>query len=309
MSSRKVHDPGWLIRPPRLRAGSRIAVAAPAGCVAAQQLEAGIQLLESAGYRVVVPAEIYHSRRYFAGDDGQRAAVLQQWMTAPDVDALFCARGGFGSMRILPRLDFGAMRRSPKILVGFSDVSALLAALYARCGLITFHGPTITTLAASDPASRAALFDAVSGKVPAALNSIGRRVVQPGRAVAPVLAGNLATLCHLVGTAFQPQLENHILLLEDCNEAPYRIDRMLSQMKQAGCLEGLAGLGLGLFQNCGDEEEIIEIVQEVIDAPQLPMLAGLPLGHGSANLTVPVGLEAVMDTECGEVRFSEPATV
>jgi muramoyltetrapeptide carboxypeptidase len=124
-----------------------------------------------------------------------------------------------------------------------------------------------------------------------------------------VLAGNLATLCHLVGTAFQPQLENHILLLEDCNEAPYRIDRMLSQMKQAGCLEGLAGLGLGLFQNCGDEEEIIEIVQEVIDAPQLPMLAGLPLGHGPANMTVPVGLEAVLDTESGEVRFSEPATL
>lgn len=308
MSSRKVHTAGPPLRPPRLQSGSRIAVAAPAGCVKPHQLETGIAVLESSGYRVVVPAEVYRHRRYFAGDDRLRAGLLQELMAAPDVDALFCARGGFGSMRILPLLDFEALRRAPKIMVGFSDVSALLAAVYRRCGLITFHGPTVTTLADAAPASRKALLDALAGRVPAALNSSGHLVVQPGRAAGPVLAGNLTTLCHLAGTPFQPQPARHILLLEDCNEAPYRIDRMLSQMKQAGFFRDLAGLGLGSFRDCGDEAEILEIVRDVIDAPELPMLAGLPLGHGADNQVVPVGLEAVLDTERGEVRFSGPAT-
>lgn len=308
MSSRKVYCEDQLIRPPRLRSGSRIAVAAPAGCVKPEQLAEGIAFLETSGYRVILSPEIYRSRRYFAGSDRLRADHLQQLIADPEVDALVCARGGFGSMRILPRLDFEAIRRFPKILIGFSDVSALLTAVYMRCGLVTFHGPTVTTLAGSEPASRSALLDAISGKVPAVLKSADRRTVQPGRAEGPALAGNLTTLCHLVGTPFAPQLENHILLLEDCGEAPYRIDRMLSQMQQAGCLDGLAGIGLGFFQNCGANEEILEIVQDVIDDPNLPILAGLPLGHGPANMTVPNGLEAVLDADRGELRFSKPAT-
>ena len=212
-------------------------------------------------------------------------------------------------MRILNLIDYAMIRSSPKVLIGFSDVSALLATIYAKSGLVTFHGPVVTTLSVIDQASIDAVGNAVSAADPVELVAGRGTVINSGVAAGPVLSGNLTTLCHLTGTPFQPHFKGHILLLEDIGEAPYRIDRMLTQLRLAGCLEGLEGLVLGTFKNCGKSEETQKIVENIFEADQIPILAGMDFGHGSRNITIPIGLTATLDAEQRRLVYHRPATI
>lgn len=210
-------------------------------------------------------------------------------------------------MRILRFLDFATIQKNPKIFVGFSDISVLLSVLHDRCDLVTFHGPVVTTLADADQETIAAMRWALTSDTPMELAPENGMVVRPGLASGPVTGGNLTTLCHLVGTPYAPSFKGKILLLEDLGEAPYRIDRMLTQMKLAGCFNGIAGLILGSFKECGHLSEIYALVGDFFEDMDIPVMAGFEIGHGRRNLMIPLGLGATLDTEKKRLLFHEPA--
>jgi len=224
------------------------------------------------------------------------------------IRAIICARGGYGTLRILSGLDFDLIRSNPKILVGFSDVSSLLSTVFLRSGLVTFHGPMVTSLAGTQKAMGQALLAAVSGDAPLTIRAKAPVVLQSGLGSGPVAGGNLTTLCHLLGTPFEPAWKGHILFLEDLNEAAYRIDRMLTQLKLAGCLDGLTGVILGTFKDCGDQDAIYRLVMDLFGSDGPPIAAGFDIGHGPANVTLPIGLTATLDADKGVLSYHSVAT-
>ncbi len=295
--------------PARLVAGDTIGVIAPASPFEHEKFYQGLSVLESMGYTLKVAKDLFLRKGYLAGSDAHRARVLHRFFSDRDVKAIICARGGYGSMRILELLDYKRIGANPKILVGFSDISALLAAIHTKCGVVTFHGPVVTTLGEIDQESKAAFTAALSTEQAVELVSENKITIKSGVAVGAVLAGNLTTLCHLTGTPFEPELAGRILVLEDRGEAPYRIDRMLTQMKLAGCFKDIAGLALGAFEKCGDEESIYRIFEEIFADDEVPVLAGLGIGHRARNLTIPLGIGATLDTERRRLKFHQPATL
>jgi len=267
MSSRETHSCGnrpchTPLVPPRLRPGDTIGITAPASPFDREQFYLGVGLLETAGFKVLVPKNLFLKNGYLAGTDSQRAELFMHMFMDPVVKAVLCARGGFGSMRILPLIDYDCIREKPKIVVGFSDATALLAALYSRCGLVSFRGPVVAGLPGLDEQSLVALLSAIAGPAPVDISAPHGETVNPGSGTGPVLAGNLTTLCHLIGTPYMPPTQGHLLLLEDRGEAPYRVDRMLSQLRLAGCLETIAGLAFGAFDDCGQPDELSRIVED-----------------------------------------------
>jgi len=296
------------VKPPRLSPGDTIGVVAPAGPFEKEKFLQGVAVLESMGFRVAFDDEIFGKHGYFAGTDDHRAGWVNRLFADKSIKAIICARGGFGAMRTLALIDYEAVQSNPKIFIGFSDISALLSVLYKRCGLVTFHGPMISTLADTDKLTKDALLAALTSDTKLKLTPKKGLVIRPGVASGPVVGGNLTTLCHLVGTDYEPELKGRILLLEDKGEAAYRIDRMLSQMKLAGCFEDLAGLILGSFEDCGDMAEICRITEEIFNDDDIPVIAGFDCGHGKANITIPLGMEATLDTDRQQLTFHEPAT-
>jgi muramoyltetrapeptide carboxypeptidase len=295
-------------RPPRLKPGDTIGIVAPAGPFDHDLFMQGLSALQSMGFQTRVPDEVYDRSGYLAGSDAQRARLVNQLFEEPGVQAIICARGGFGCLRMLPLVDFDIISTYPKIFVGFSDITALLVAITRRSGLVTFHGPMVTPLATAPELTRCSLSAAITSDTPLAIAPAAGVVLQAGRATGPVVGGNLATLCHLLGTPFEAGFEDHILLLEDCGEAPYRIDRMLSQMKLAGSFKGIGGIILGSFKDCGNLDEIYRIFQDRFQDMLIPILAGFEVGHGRLNLTIPVGMTATLDTDQQMLSFDEPAT-
>lgn len=296
------------LKPPRLKQGDTIGIVAPASHFDLEKFNKGIDLLESMGFNTSVPERLFNKKGYFAGSDLERAEMVNGYFADTNVKAIMCARGGYGSIRILSLLDYKTIQKNPKIFVGFSDVSALLSTLYLKCRLVTFHGPTVTTLGNSDNRTKDSLLSMItSGEKPEIAMESGI-TIQPGSASGPVLGGNLTTLCHLLGTRFQPDFKGCILFLEDRGEAAYRIDRMLSQMKLAGCFNGLAGFILGAFEDCGDTDDIIRIVGDIFKDDKIPILAGLEVGHGKRNLAIPTGLNATVNADQKLLIFHEPAT-
>jgi muramoyltetrapeptide carboxypeptidase len=292
-----------LRKPRRLRSGGVIGIAAPASPFDRESFDRGVQALHDMGFETVIPDGLSAAEGYLAGPDGHRAAVLQRLFEDARIDAIICARGGYGSLRILPLLDYDRIAAHPKIFIGFSDVSALLSTLARRCGFVGFHGPVVTTLADASESTRGALLTAVASDAPLVLSPPSAVTVRPGRAAGVVCGGNLTTLCHLLGTPYQPSFRDRILFLEDRGEAAYRIDRMLTQLKLAGCLEGIRGLILGSFTGCGSDQEIFEIVGGRLSDASVPILAGMPAGHTEPNLTLPLGIQAVLDADRHTLSF------
>jgi muramoyltetrapeptide carboxypeptidase len=296
------------IRPPRLKPGDTIGIVAPAGPFDPEKFMKGKTVLESMGFRTFSDEGIFQKHGFLAGTDIQRADQVNRLFADPSVQAIACARGGYGSMRILPFLDFETIQKHPKIFLGFSDISALLSVLYDQCGLVNFHGPVVTTLANATEKTIMAVKTALTSDVQLELIPENGTVIKPGVCSGLVAGGNLTTLCHLVGTSYAPNFKGKILLLEDVGEMPYRIDRMLTQMKLAGCFDGIAGLILGAFKECGHLNEIVGIFAEIFKDTNIPILADFDMGHGEHNLTIPMGLGATLDTDKKRLLFHEPAT-
>jgi len=295
--------------PARLKQGDTIGIVAPAGPFNTDKFYRGLEVLESMGFRTSVSDDLFIKKGYLAGPDAHRAELVNKFFADNKIKAIVCARGGFGSLRILPLLDYEAIQKNPKIFVGFSDISALLSVLYTKCGLVTFHGPMVTTLGDATQKTRDDMFLALTSEKNLEIRPIKGITIKPGKASGPVAGGNLTTLCHLIGTPFEPNFKGHILLLEDKGEASYRIDRLLTQMKIAGYLKGLAGLVLGSFEDCGIIDEIFRIVDNIFKDDSIPILAGFDAGHGNNNSTIPMGLKATLDADKHLLSFQAPATV
>jgi muramoyltetrapeptide carboxypeptidase len=296
-------------KPPRLKTGDTLGVVAPAGHFPPDEFKQGVSIIEKMGFKVKVPSKVHSVHGRFAGSDVQRAAIIHQMFTDPEVQGIVCARGGYGALRVLSRLDYDTIGQHPKCLIGFSDITALLGTLQQKVGLVVFHGPTVTTLPQADEQTRRSWQRALTTPDPVVMHADGGKVIYPGKAVGIVCGGNLTTLCHMLKTPFEPDLRERILVLEDRGEAPYRIDRMLTQLKLAGCFENLKGLCLGAFADCGAWDEVLAVVKDIFeDLPQVPILAGLPIGHQGPNLTLPLGLPATLDTDQQELRYHEAAT-
>jgi muramoyltetrapeptide carboxypeptidase len=296
-----------VIKPPVLRPGHTVGIAAPASPFDREAFEQGVRTLELLGFEVRIPEGIFRREGYHAGSDRERAELLMDLFSDDAIDAIFCARGGFGAMKILPLLDFQTIRRHPKVVVGYSDITTLLVAICQQCHMVAFHGPLVTTLGQGSEMTASALTDAVSSLAPLVLSPSRPVVLYPGKASGVVMGGNLTTLVHLLGTPYEPQLEGCILFVEDRGEASYRIDRMFSQLRLGGYLDGLSGVILGSFEDCGVAEELHEIVKKVFQDRPIPILAGFDMGHGKDNITLPVGLEADLDTQDRCLRYREPA--
>lgn len=294
------------ILPPALQPGDAIGIAAPASAFDANLFQRGIMALESLGFRAIIPENLSLQRGYLAGTDAHRAAIINRLFSDRDVKAIMCARGGFGSLKILSMLDYDLIRTRPKIFAGFSDITVLLSVFFEKTGLVTLHAPVITTLADAGEATRTALAAAFMSPEPTTLAAVEGIPLVPGRATGIVRGGNLASLCQLTGTPYQPDLKGSLLLLEDTAEAPYRIDRMLTQMRLAGCLDGVAGVILGRFDQCGEMREIYDIVRACF-TESIPILAGLPVGHEGDNLPLPLGLSATLDADRGTLAYDSPA--
>ena len=300
-----MEDP--IIKPPALHPGDTIGIAAPASPFGQKAFDEGMAVVKSLGYQVKIPDNIFKAQGYLAGSDAERAKLLMDLLTDESVKAILCARGGFGSMRLLPFLDFEAIRANAKVLMGFSDITTLLVAIFDRSRIVTFHGPLVTTLKRDRGKTCRAFIEAASSVTPLVLTPRQPVVLSPGKASGVLMGGNLTSLCHLLGTPYEPDLKGRLLLLEDRQEAPYRIDRMLSQLHLSGHLDGVSGVILGTFEACGALEDVYALFKEAFRHTAVPILAGFDLGHGTQNLTVPIGLEAKMDTRDGRLRFREPA--
>jgi len=298
-----------IVKPLRLVPGDTIGIVAPASPFSQARFNKGVAVLESMGFRVSFDDDIFIEQGYLAGTDAQRADFINRLFADQEIKAIVCARGGFGAMRVLALLDYEVIKKHPKIFVGYSDISALLSVLDTRCGLVTFHGPMVTTLADAGQETKEALLTALASDVKLELAPANGRVIKPGRASGPIAGGNLTTLCHLVGTPFAPSYNGKIVFFEDKGEAAYRIDRMLSQMKLAGCFEGLAGLVLGSFEDCGEFDEICRIFAEMFKDAGIPILSGFDIGHGKTNITIPLGIEATLDADRQRLTYHESATV
>jgi muramoyltetrapeptide carboxypeptidase len=297
------------LKPRRLKEGDLVGVIAPAGPVTGSEIQPGIDLLSENGYQVLLGPHLYDENSYMAGEDRNRIGDFLEMITNPEVKGIFCARGGYGCLRILEKIDAGLVRENPKIIVGYSDITALLLAFFHATGLVTIHGPMVREFARHDQKGFRALLNLLTTEKPYTINMEKGRVLQGGKVEGFILGGNLSLVSSLVGTGFLPSLEGAILFLEERGEALYRIDRMLTQLRISGALEGIKGIIAGHFVDCGDAAEVGDLFAEVIGDPGLPIVTGLPMGHGEENIPLPIGLTAELDSEAMTLSFGEPCTV
>jgi muramoyltetrapeptide carboxypeptidase len=303
-----------LIRAPRLHEGDRVAVVAPAGPVPAERLDVGLGVLESWGLDVRLGE---HARGtddrfgYLAADDAARAADLMAGWCDPDVRAVFCARGGYGVQRMVDLLDWQSLSAAgPKVLVGFSDVTALHQAFAARLGMSTIHGPVVSSLGGGDGASRAhlrsLLFDPQPGT---SLTPAPALPLVPGRAEGVLVGGNVALLAAEVGTRNSLAAAESIAVLEEVGEEQYRLDRLLTQLLRTGWFDGVRGIVLGDFTDCASPEAVQDLVMDRLAPLGVPMLWGAPFGHEPHNLAFPLGVPVVLDGDAGTLALRDAALV
>lgn len=288
-----------MIVPPMPRPGDQVAVVAPAAPGDPDKLDAGVAWLRDLGFEVRLGKHVHDRFGYLAGDDASRAADIQDAWCDPEIAAVLCARGGYGAVRVLDLLDWPALAAAtPKPLHGSSDITALHVAFGDRLGVTTSYGPMVgNVLADPDPESAAATRTALLG-VPDPV--IGGYPLVPGRVTAPLTGGNLSLLVSLLGTPYAPSpARGRIVLLEDIGEVPYKLDRMLTQLRLSGWLDGVAGLALGSWTNCGDPMRVRSVLAERLAGLGVPIVAGLPIGHGRPQHTVTLGARARLDAGSG----------
>lgn len=296
-----------LLKPHPLKPGDTIGIVAPASPFDDAAFQAGRAVLHEMGFATKIASGLFERQGFLAGEDPHRIAQLHTMWADDTVQAIICARGGYGSMRILSQLDYDCGGNNAKPFIGFSDITALHLTLQQQAGWVTFHGPMVTSLARCDDASRQSFFDTITGQHVDRFNLDGARALFGGRAQGRLVGGNLATLCHLVGTPFAGRFNGAILLLEDTGEAPYRVDRMLTQMALADAFQGLEGVVLGTFDNSGHDETIDDLMRAHFSPLGIPVLAGAAIGHGRSNLTLPLGIEARLDADASKLIFQEHA--
>jgi muramoyltetrapeptide carboxypeptidase len=306
-------------KPPRLKRGDLIGLVSPASRIAdTTRIERGVHYLESLGYHVLVGEHVTRQHGYLAGTDDERVADLHAMFENRTVKAIFCIRGGYGSPRLLPLIRYRAIARNPKIFVGYSDITALHLAFWRRAGLVTFHGPMLGVDLADpmDPFTEELFWHLLTspGRYgPIAFPDPKPAAITPGKASGRLLGGNLALLAAIIGTRYQPRFQGAILYLEDIGEDPYRVDRMLAQLRATGILPGAAALLLGQFTDCVPRDasspsfSVSEVLQEYACHCSSPCLNGVPFGHERRKMTIPVGIRARIIADEAKLEYLEGA--
>ena len=314
---------GPVLKAPRLRPGDTIGLINPAGpTYVSWDLEIVEESLAALGFRTERGEHVLDRRGYLAGSDADRAADLNAMFRDDGIDGILCVRGGWGSARILPLVDYDAVRAHPKVFCGYSDITALLLALHARTGLVGFHGPvgTATWNRFSVDWFRMVLMDGAAvtfanpGGTGDNLVQVSNRVqtITPGRAHGRMLGGNLSVLTGIVGSGYLPDFEGAILFLEEIGEDIYRVDRMLTQLRLAGILDAVSGVVFGKCTDCESSESygsltLEEILDDHLRPLGVPVWYGAMIGHIADKWTVPVGSEVEIDADAGTVTMLEPA--
>lgn len=292
-----------LIRPKKLKQGDQVGVVAPAGPVDPAHLETGLGVIRGMGFEPVLGRFVNDRKQFLAGNDEDRADDLMVMFQNPDIKAIFCARGGYGVNRILPLLDPKIIRKNPKVVVGSSDITLLLIYLLQKCGLVAFHGPMVSGSFGCKPMKisktqfrKVLIGDKEGGR----LIAPQARVLQDGKARGKLVGGCLTLLCRSLKTPYEIQTRDGILLIEDVNEPAYRIDGMLWQLKAAGKFRGVKGIVFGEMINCrlgeGASDRLDLLFKDILPKSSIPILTHCPVGHGPEMWTLPLGVEATLDT-------------
>jgi len=292
-------------KPLLLRPRDTVHVVAPAGPFDRSGFKAGLALIAQR-YSPLYGPGIFESHRYLAGDDRRRRDELSRALLDSSACAVFCARGGYGVMRLLPELPLADA--APTVLVGFSDITALHLALQAQ-GRVSIHGPVLTQLGKQPPDVQERLFRLLESPEPPPPLT-GSATYVPGTAEGPLIGGNLSLITRLLGTPFLPSLDGAVLLLEDIGERPYRLDRMWTHLRLAGVFERVSGIVLGDFTDCDERNASYtsaDVLRSLAEETGLPCAAGFPIGHGAINQPVPLGTTVRLDAAEARLTFLEGA--
>jgi muramoyltetrapeptide carboxypeptidase len=291
--------------------GGTIGIAAPAFPIDPKQLASGEEMWRSAGFQVRRRDDLLNVDGFLAGDDARRSKELSEFFSDPQVDAIVCARGGYGCHRIMSTLDPRRVRAARKPLVGYSDITTLLLWQRRRAGLVGFHGPMLEKGDRQPAEAMAALVSLLTGTSKGPV--LHGRGGGGGRAEGRLVGGNLVTLVASLGTSWEIDTRGAILLFEEIGERPYRIDRLLQQLRAAGKLETLAGVGVGALTGCEDARYPHPSAEEVVAAAvapfRVPFVLGLPFGHQAPNLAWPFGVRGQIDGDRGTVEPLERGVV
>lgn len=284
-----------------LKQGDRIALVAPSSPFEAEKFHQVCRLLQARGYELSPGQHLFRRKEYLAGTEEERAEDLIRAITDPSISAVICVRGGYGSGKLLPWLPFSRLAQCPKVFLGFSDVTFLHLAFRSRMNWVTFHGPNLTGMADTEERLDSTL-NALEGRDDFVWKFHEEQVLRHGTVSGVILGGNLTCMTHLVGTPYFPDLTGAMLLMEDCGEALYRLDRMITHLKLSGLLPKLQGLILGGFKNCGPEQAILNMIMEQVRAYSFPVISGFPAGHGDENRVIPLGIPYELNTRKGTLE-------
>ncbi len=298
------------MKPPPLRQGDTVGIFAPSSRVNKNAIENTVSLLEKRGYKVFIHPQTFTQNNQSAGTTEEKTAALHDLFAAPSIQAIICAKGGNQAGYLLDRIDYDLIRKNPKIIMGYSDPTALLNAITKETGLVTFHGPMPHNFPRLPEEQLEHCFALLAGETKE-LPLSGAQVIRDGQAEGPLIGGNLSLLCSLIGTPWEPDFENAILFLEDCDDEISRFDRMFQHLRNAGVFKKLNGLIFGQFTDVQDTGKIpfgltlAELINNIVRDLDIPAVANAPFGHGPAMLTLPIGAHATLHTE--RLTLSEPA--
>ncbi|KEI06736.1 LD-carboxypeptidase [Clostridium botulinum] len=298
----------------RLKLGDTIGLVSPAGPADPKKIKEAINFFESNGFRIKEGNHIYDKCGYLAGTDADRAKDLMDMFLDKDVSMILCIRGGYGAMRILPLLDYDIIKKNPKLFIGFSDITVLLNTINSYCGLITFHGPMATSNFANFDTCQSFFSTLMNGTRPYNLMNppnVPLSCNVCGIAEGKIVGGNLSLICATMGTPYEIDTKDNILFIEDVHEAPYAIDRDLTQLALAGKLDKCSGIILGQFTDCTlpnyeGSFTLEEVINDRILSLNKPTLCNFMSGHDYPKLTLPIGARAMINCNKNELYIIEP---
>ncbi len=313
-ASTSLIDEPPVIKPPRLKSGDKLGIVAPGSYISEEELQDSIKNLNQLGFETTHSEKILLQSGYFAGSDKDRADDLMEKFLDKSVKGIVCARGGYGCSRILPMLDYDVIRSNPKILIGYSDITALLYGIYQKSGLITFHGPVGTSSfndysvdnfkrVLMNPERSKTFKNSTSGEDE---NVYGVTSIVKGKGKGRLVGGNLSIMVSLIGTEYDVDYSGKIIFIEEVGEEPYRVDRMLTQLIQAGKFDHAAGIMMGIFRKCEVKENsdltaksfnLMEVLQDRFGNFKIPVVYGMSFGHVKDKFTIPFGALAELDAD------------
>jgi muramoyltetrapeptide carboxypeptidase len=316
LADAKITSSAKILRPAALRQGDKIGLIAPASSFSRDGFLAGCERLRQMGYEPVYSQNIFDRDIYFAGSVERRAHEFQEFWRRDDIAALICVRGGYGANYLLEKLDYRLIASRPKILLGCSDVTSLLTAIHDRTGLVGFHGPMVAKDIADGTFDLSSWKNALEGVTNWSVPTGGVEVLHTGKAVGRLYGGCLSMLVASLGTPYEIQTDGAILFIEDIAEKPYRIDRMLVQLRLAGKLEKVCGFVFGEMLDCvpprGETYNLQQVITRVLAPYNVPIIYGLKSGHvTNGNITLPIGVEAEMEAQGADVslKILEASTI